>query len=66
MHAILDPDNLQWDAEYESDDNSREADLVSTALHSIQLTQAGGNDDDERVINVSHMIKMESLILTCE
>ena len=57
MNAILDPDNLQWDEKYESDDSGKEADLVSTALHGIQLTQAGGDDGDGRVVDVSHKLR---------
>ena len=49
-------DNLRdGDYRYHSDDSRKGAELVATRLHGIKLTEEGGNDDSENVVDVRHL-----------
>ena len=40
--------------DYDSDDSRNDAELVSTGLHAIQLTEEGGDDDGQAPADVRH------------
>ena len=48
----MDDDGYGDHMTYDSDDSRNDADLVSTRLHGIQLTEEGGDDDGENPADV--------------
>ena len=43
----IDEDGYGVRRDYDSDDSRKDAELVSTGLHAMQLSEAGGGDDGE-------------------
>lgn len=56
MHAIMDDldDDDDRRRDYDSDDSRKDAELVATGLHGIQLSDEGGGDDCEDPAEVHH------------
>lgn len=48
-------DGYGYGSRYDSDDSRKGAELVATGLHGIQLTEEGGYDDAEDVVDVCHL-----------
>lgn len=72
MKAVLDQDDLDnsdaYGRDYDSDDSRKDAELVATGLHGNQLTEEGGCDGSDNIVDVMrHLARKSSRspILTC-
>lgn len=62
MQAVMEDleDDYYADDDY-ADDSEKDAELVATGLHGLKLTEEGGDNNDERVVNVCHIVGDHSL-----
>lgn len=54
MEDLEDEDGYGYQCDYDSDDSRKDAKLVATGLHGLQLTDEG-DDPDDVVVDVCHI-----------